>query len=56
LELDYEVRDFNDISTYPPFILDVFDSDTGLLDSNDDFLGRAMISAKDSKLSHQKDF
>jgi hypothetical protein len=52
LEIDYEVRDFNDITTYPPFILDVFDSDTGLMDSSDDFLGRAMIFAKDCKISH----
>lgn len=43
LELEYEVRDINDISTYPPFIVDVWDEDNELFDSTDDFLGRAII-------------
>lgn len=43
VELDYEVRDIDDLSSYPPFILDVFDEDAELLDSTDDFLARAII-------------
>jgi len=31
LELDYEVRDINDLKTYPPFIIDIFDHDAGNL-------------------------
>ena len=44
LELEYEVRDIKDRKCYPPFILDVFDSDAeNLLDRSDDYLARAVI-------------
>jgi len=50
LDLKYEVRDKNDLSTYPPLIFDVYDQDTELFDSTDDFLGRAVINADDCSL------
>ena len=45
VEMDYEVRDQNDLSTYPPFILDLFDRDFDLADKlkGDDYLARAII-------------
>lgn len=33
---------------FPPFIMDVWDSDSGLLDSTDDFMARATIFATDA--------
>ena len=33
IEMDYEVRDINDLYSYPPFIFDVFDKDEEILDS-----------------------
>jgi hypothetical protein len=51
LELDYEVRDINDLESYPPFIMDVFDEDQELLDSTDDFLARAIIEPEDCVIS-----
>lgn len=62
VELDYEVRDIDDLSSYPPFILDVFDEDQELLDSTDDFLARAIINPGAEKpedrpvITQQKDF
>jgi len=32
VELEYEVRSMTDRKCYPPFIIDVFDSDTEFLD------------------------
>jgi len=43
IELDYEVNDEKRLDTYPPFIFDVYDYDSGIMDSTDDFLGRAII-------------
>lgn len=40
LEIPFE---FNDINRAPPIILNVFDTDEELLDSTDDFIGRAVI-------------
>lgn len=42
VELEYEVRKMNDLSGYPPFIIDLYDRDYGLLET-DDYLGRAVI-------------
>lgn len=56
LELDYEVRDINDLESYPPFILDVYDEDQELLDSSDDYLARAIIEPEDCNIIQQKDF
>lgn len=56
IELDYEVRAINDLESYPPFILDVFDEDQELLDSSDDFLARAIVEPEDCAISLQKDF
>ena len=50
LELDYEVRNINDLESYPPFIVDVFDEDKELFDSTDDFLGRAVIEPEEAAL------
>lgn len=47
LELDYEVRDINDLESYPPFILDVFDEDQELMDSSDDYLARAIVEPEE---------
>ena len=54
LELDYEVENQDDLESYPPFIFDCYDSDTGLLDSTDDFLGRAIIEPEDCALITQE--
>jgi Ca2+-dependent lipid-binding protein len=47
----YEVKDimFDCISLdlAPPFIFTVYDTDAGLLDYSDDFLGRAVINLSD---------
>jgi len=40
--------DMADLESAPPIILNVWDSDTDLLDSTDDFLGRAVIYLKDA--------
>jgi len=47
IELEYEVRDVNDLESYPPFIFDVFDYDDDLMDSSDDYLARAIIEPED---------
>jgi len=50
LELEYEVRDIKDRKCYPPFVLDVFDSDAeNLIDTTDDYLARAIIYPEDLK-------
>lgn len=47
----YEAKDimFDCISLdlAPPFVFTVFDTDSGLLDTSDDFLGRAVINLTD---------
>ena len=45
--MDYEVRDINDLHSYPPFIFDVFDEDQDLMDNDDDFLARAIVEPED---------
>lgn len=47
IELDYEVDKMNDLESYPPFIIDVYDHDDDLFDSTPDFLGRAIIEPED---------
>jgi len=47
LELEYEVEDFNDLTSYPPFIFDCYDFDNDVLDLSPDFLGRAIIEPED---------
>lgn len=56
IEILYEVRDMYDLSSYPPFILDLYDQDEEFLDNTDDFLGRAIIEPKDCSIIIQKDF
>ena len=53
LELDYEVRDINDLESYPPFIFDVYDEDQELMDSSDDYLARAIIEPEDCSIVQQ---
>lgn len=54
--MDYEVRDINDLESYPPFLIDVYDEDQELMDSSDDFLARAIIEPEDCAVTMQKDF
>ena len=53
VEMEYEVRDINDLESYPPFIFDVFDQDVDLLDSSDDYLARAIIEPENCAISLQ---
>jgi hypothetical protein len=50
MELEYEVRDVDDLSSYPPLIFDVWDEDAGRLNT-DDYLGRAIIYPSDSAVT-----
>jgi hypothetical protein len=50
LELEYEVRDTEDLSSYPPIIFDVWDEDAGKLQT-DDYLGRAIINPADCSIA-----
>jgi len=54
IEMDYEVRDINDLYSYPPFILDVFDKDEELMDNDDDFLARAIVEPEDCAIVRQE--
>lgn len=54
-DLYYEVDDQDDLESYPPFIFDLYDKDTDLLDSTDDFLGRATIEPEDCALITQRE-
>ena len=56
VEMEYEVRDINDLESYPPFIFDVFDQDVDLLDSSDDYLARAIIEPENCAISLQSQF
>lgn len=51
----FEVKDiqydFNDLADAPPIILEVFDSDAGLISDSADFLGRAVINLRDAATS-----
>lgn len=47
VELDYEVENFNDLETYPPFIFDIYDKDEDLFDSTDDYLCRCIVEPED---------
>jgi len=40
--------DFSDLDSAPPIVLNVWDHDDALLDSTDDFLGRAVIYLQDA--------
>lgn len=53
IELDYEVDDQKDLESYPPFIFDCYDTDAGITDSTDDFLGRAIIEPEDCAIITQ---
>ena len=55
LELDFEVEKTNDVETYPPFIFDIYDHDDGILDHTDDFLGRAIIEARNANILMEDD-
>lgn len=54
VELDYEVENQEDLESYPPFIFDCYDHDDGLIDSTDDFMGRAIIEPEDCALITQE--
>jgi hypothetical protein len=54
VELDYEVENQDDLESYPPFIFDCYDADEGILDSTDDFMGRAIIEPEDCALITQE--
>ena len=43
LELHTMVKNTNDKLTYPPFIIDVFDSDADEIGGSDDYLCRAVV-------------
>jgi len=40
----------NSIEEMPPFVIDVYDKDTDLLDTEDDFMTRAIIKIEDAAL------
>jgi Ca2+-dependent lipid-binding protein len=43
--------DFSAKADAPPIILNIWDEDTGILDSTDDFIGRAVINIADAAIS-----
>ena len=49
LQIDY---DFLNLETSPTIILDCYDIEDGLLDSADDFLGRAVIHSNEASVLH----
>lgn len=53
----FEVKDieydFNKLEDAPPIILEVYDSDAGLISDSADFLGRAVINLKDANTSSE---
>ena len=55
IEFEYEVRDINDLESYPPFLLDLYDRDEGFLDS-DDFLARAIIEPEECSIVTEREF
>lgn len=50
-ELTYEVRNINDLSTYPPIIVEIFDRDENFIvrDTND-YIGRAVIKPSEASI------
>lgn len=56
IEMEYEVREIEDLESYPPFIFDLFDRDTGLFDGGNDFLARAIIEPEDCSIVKQSEF
>ena len=53
-DLDYEVENMYDLESYPPFIFDIWDKDSGILDSTPDFMGRAIIEPEDCAIVTQE--
>jgi len=53
VEFDYEVEKMRDLTTFPPFILDVYDYDDDLFDKEPDFLCRAIIPPTECSLVTQ---
>lgn len=52
IEMEYEIRDeMDDLYSYPPFIIDVFDHDDELFDHSPDFLGRAIIEPEECSIT-----
>ena len=41
--------EFNTIERAPPLVLNIFDTDEDLLDSTDDYIGRAVIFLQEVK-------
>lgn len=56
IELDYEVVKKDDLESYPPFIIDIFDHDDDLFDSTPDFMCRCIVEPEDCAILQQKDF
>ena len=42
-----------DISSFPPFIFDVFDEDQEFMDNSDDFLSRAIVYPEECSITIQ---
>jgi Ca2+-dependent lipid-binding protein len=56
IELDYEVTNYDDLNSYPPFIFDIFDHDDDLFDSTPDFMCRCIVEPEDCAILMEKDF
>ena len=54
--MEYEVREIEDLESYPPFILDLYDRDTGIFEGGNDFLARAIVEPEDCSIVKQSEF
>lgn len=56
-ELSFEVRNINDLSSYPPIICEIYDLDENMLiPDSKDYIGRAVIKPSEASIRLQKDF
>ena len=44
------------LSTFPPFVLDIYDYDDDLFDKEPDFLCRSVIDPRECNIAFQRDF
>ena len=44
------------LATFPPFVLDIYDFDDDLFDREPDFLCRSVIDPRECSIVFQKDF
>lgn len=56
VELEYEVTNYEDLESYPPFIFDLFDHDDDLFKSTPDFLCRCIVEPEDCAILMEDDF